>query len=75
MLASWSTSIINLLGTVDKVVTFLGTGNAARIEVRNEGSKARNTTDFVFDNARNHPIERGEWPPAEPNGRLYSRHA
>ena len=47
MFASWSTSIINLLGTVGKVETLSGTGNAARTEVRSEGSKAKHATGFI----------------------------
>ena len=49
MFASWSTSIINLLGTVGKVVTFSGVGNAARTEVRSDGSKAKYVTGFISD--------------------------
>jgi hypothetical protein len=49
MFASWSTSIINLLGTVGKVETFSGTGNAARTEAKSEGSKAKYATDFISE--------------------------
>jgi len=49
MFASLSTSIINLLGTVGKVETFSGVGNAARTEVKSDGSKAKYATDFISD--------------------------
>lgn len=49
MFASWSTSIINLLGTVGKVETFSGTGNVARTEVKSDGSKTKYATDFISD--------------------------
>jgi hypothetical protein len=49
MFARWSTSIINLLGTVGKVETLSGTGNAARTEVRSVGSKAKHAIDFIAE--------------------------
>ena len=75
MFASWSTSIINLLGTVGKVETFSGVGNAARTEVKSVGSKAKHTTDFILQATPEITQLRGggKWSQQSRLGGLYSR--